>query len=171
MKRNFLPNFIIALSFYYGPASAQTGLENLSAVIKQKDSLFWVAYNNCEPGKFRQFFTEDVEFYHDKGGITLGEEKLTLSFKNNLCSNDSLRVRREAVPGTMKVFPMQNGNTVYGAITMVEHVFYVLEKGKKERLDGLAKSTHLWLLKDSVWKMSRVLSFDHGPAPSTNPKK
>ena len=53
---------------------------------------------------------------------------------------------------------------VYGAILSGEHVFYVRQKGKPEVLDGRAKFTHLWLLKDGVWKMSRVLSYDHGPA-------
>ncbi len=52
-----------------------------------------------------------------------------------------------------------------------EHVFYIIEKGKPEYLDGLAKFTHLWLLKDGSWKMSRILSFDHGPAIKENKRK
>jgi len=31
--------------------------------------------------------------------------------------------------------------------------------------DGLAKFFHVWLLKDGTWKMARVISYDHGPAP------
>jgi hypothetical protein len=56
----------------------------------------------------------------------------------------------------------------YGAILTGEHVFYILEKGKSERLDGLAKFTHVWRFKDNEWKMHRVLSYDHGPAPYIN---
>jgi hypothetical protein len=43
-------------------------------------------------------------------------------------------------------------------------VFYIKEAGRDEFLDGHAKFTHVWLLKDGAWKMSRVLSYSHGPA-------
>src|SRR2546429_5110218 len=31
------------------------------------------------------FLAEDVEFYHDQGGVTLGRAALTESVKNNIC--------------------------------------------------------------------------------------
>ena len=99
-----------------------------------------------------------------RGGITLGVQKLALSLKNNLCSNSDYRVRREAIKESVKIFPLQNNGVMYGAVLSGEHFFYVLEKGKEERRDGKAKFTHLWLLKDGVWKMTRILSYDHGPA-------
>jgi hypothetical protein len=142
---------------------AQAEVEKLTATILQKDSLFWVAYNNCDTASFPQFFFEDVEFYHDKGGITLGLESLTDITKKNLCSPRDFRLRREAVKGSVKVFPMQSSGVIYGAIISGEHVFYIREKGT-ERLDGLAKFTHLWLLKNGNWKMARIFSYDHGPA-------
>ena len=151
--------------------SAQTEQEKLSSTILTKDSLFWKAYNNCDTTQFQNFLSEDVEFYHDKGGLTLGTENLSASFKKNLCSNENFRLRRDAVAGTVKVFPLQKSNVIYGAIISGEHVFYILEKGKKERLDGLARFTHVWMLKDSVWKMNRILSYDHGPAPYINKRK
>jgi activator of HSP90 ATPase len=30
---------------------------------------------------------------------------------------------------------------------------------------------HLWYFKDNVWKMSRVISYDHGPAPFINNRR
>jgi hypothetical protein len=47
----------------------------------------------------------------------------------------------------------------------------VFEKGKSERLDGYGKFTDVWVLRDNVWKMSRILSYDHGPAPYVNKRK
>jgi hypothetical protein len=161
---------LIAFPFYKS-SSAQTGLQELSATILQKDSLFWSSYNGCNIEQFRTFFSDDVEFYHDKGGITLGLEKLTQSLKNNLCGNPDFRLRREAIDGTVRVYPLQNSNVIYGAIISGEHVFYILEAGKKERLSGQARFSHLWLLKDSTWKMARVLSYDHGPAKYISKKK
>lgn len=172
-RRYFNKTVVLLLSIYFlsHESLAQTREEKLAATILYKDSLFWTAYNNCDTEKFGQLFTDDVEFYHDKGGITNGLKDLAGSFKNNLCSNENFRLRREGIAGTMKVFPLQKSDTIYGAILSGEHVFYTLEKGKKERLSGKARFTHLWLLNNGVWKMSRVLSYDHGPAPYINKRK
>jgi hypothetical protein len=143
----------------------------LSSTILQKDSLFWRAYNTCDTEAFSQFLTNDVEFYHDKGGITLGFQMLLANMKKNLCGSNNFRLRREAIEGTVKVFPLQNSNVIYGAILSGDHVFYVLEQDKKERLDGQAKFSHLWLLKDGEWRMARILSYDHGPAKYINRRK
>jgi uncharacterized protein YneR len=113
------------------------------------------------------FFTEDLEFYHDKGGLTAPKAAFVESTKKNLCGNPGWRLRREAVAGTVKVYPLNN----YGALISGEHVFYINETGKKEKLDGLAKFTQLWQFKNNEWKMSRVLSYDHGPAPYINKRK
>ena len=122
------------------------------------DKAVFEAYNNCEIEKFKSYFTNDVEFYHDKGGVTLTNEKLAQSVKINLCSNPAVRLRREPVPGTLKVYPMDN----YGAVLTGEHYFYETINGI-ERLTGIAKFTHLCEFKDNNWKISRVLSYDHRP--------
>jgi hypothetical protein len=150
---------------------AQSEKQNLSNTILSIDSLFWKAYNNCDVESMQKFFMSDIEFYHDKGGLTVGLENLTAVMRKNLCGNDNFRLRRVPVESSTKVFPMQNSSEIYGAIISGEHFFYVLEKEKEERLDGLAKFTHLWVLRDGVWKMSRVLSYDHGPEPYVNQRK
>jgi hypothetical protein len=63
----------------------------------------------------------------------------------------------------MHVFPLSNGQAIYGAVLTGEHIFYVIEKNK-ERLDGISKFTHVWVLKDGQWKMNRILSYDHQSA-------
>lgn len=138
----------------------------LEAAILHLDSLFWQAYNVCDVDKMSDFLTEDVEFYHDKNGLATTRGRLMESIKKGLCGNENFRLRREAVAGTIAVFPLEG----YGAILTGEHVFYVLEKGKPERLDGLARFTHVWLYKDKAWKMARILSYDHGPASRRFPK-
>ncbi|TXK31556.1 nuclear transport factor 2 family protein [Pontibacter qinzhouensis] len=134
------------------------------------DSAFWVAYNNCDTEKMNQFVATDVEFYHDKGGPTFGLTSLSASIKNNLCGNPNFRLRREAVKGSVKVYPLAKDGVPYGAIIAGSHTFTILEKGKKERLDGLARFTHLWILENEAWKMKRILSYDHGPASSRTEK-
>jgi hypothetical protein len=151
--------------------STDTENQKLTATILHLDSLFWKTYNECETGNGGQYLTDDVKFYHDKGGITDGKTALVASIKNNICGNPNQHIRREAVPGTVKVYPMRNGDAIYGAVILGEHYFYVTENGKPEKREGLAKFTQLWLLKNDEWKMAEILSYDHGPAPYENKKQ
>jgi len=147
---------------------AETEQQKVETTIRHQDELFWDVYNRCDNEGFHQFFTDDVEFYHDHGGPTFGADNLVASLKKNICGNPEHRVRREAVPDTVKVFTLQKDNVTYGAIISGDHLFYAQEKGKPERLDGLAKFVDLWIVKDGVWKMSRIISYDHGPEPYVN---
>jgi len=146
------------------PLSAETGPRDVAAAVMERDALFWKAYNACDAKAAGDFFTEDVEFYHDRGGITLGRANLVASIRDNLCGNPDSHVRREAVAGTVRVFPLQKQGVTYGAVESGEHLFYLLDKGQPERLDGHARFAHLWLLEDGAWTMSRILSYNHGPA-------
>ena len=151
-------------SFCFSNSFAQADEQKIKSTIFQKDSLFWTAYNNCDTAKFRQFFTDDIEFYHDKGGITEGLDSLLGTLKKNLCGNyPSYQLRREAVKGTVDVYPMYKSGVVYGAIIAGEHFFYIGGTGKKENKDGHARFSDLWILKNGEWKMSRILSYDHKP--------
>jgi len=97
-------------------------------------------------------------------------EALVAGMKKNLCGEGS-RLRREAVEGTVHVFPLCDQQAVYGAVLSGEHRFYVLEQGKAERLDGRARFMDLWLLRDSRWRMARILSYDHGPAAHVDKRR
>ncbi len=156
--------FLVLAGAITGNVRAQSGTPQPVQTILKKDSLFWLSYNNCDTTGYNNLFSDDLEFYHDKGGITLGVQGLALSLAKNLCSNKDFRVFREEVKGSVKLFPLEKNGEVYGAILSGEHIFYIKEKDKPQRVDGRAKFTHLWLLKDGVWKMTRILSFDHQPA-------
>jgi len=58
----------------------------LDKAIIELDRQLFGAYNRCDLKKFDSMLADDVEFYHDKGGVTLGHEKLTESIKNNICT-------------------------------------------------------------------------------------
>lgn len=133
--------------------------KDLQTKIIALDAAAFDAYNSCDLEKFKTFFTDDLEFYHDKGGLTQTSEKLIETMKTGMCSNLNWKLRREVVQGSLKVYPL-NG---YGAILNGDHLFYVTENGI-EKLTGKAKFTHVWLLKEGQWKMARVLSYDHAAA-------
>ena len=148
-----------------GMATAQTEtgypatLAELEAKIISLDAEAFEAYNTCDLEKSRTFFTDDLEFYHDKGGFSKGVDKLMEAMRNNICNNPDRKVIRKPVEGTFKVYPLEG----YGAILTGDHEFYIVENGTEQKT-GIAKFTHVWLLKGGIWKMSRVLSYDHKPA-------
>src|SRR5687768_10343445 len=127
----------VILLFLSSKSFSQSPQEKLAETILYNDSMFWTAYNTCDLESAEKFLTNDMEFYHDKGGITLGLTKFMETFKANLCADDGkFRLRREAIPGTLKVYPLHQSGNIYGAILSGDHIFYVLEQGKDPRLDG-----------------------------------
>ena len=111
---------------------------------------------------FRRGVMLSSTFYFLKTHRELFE--LRLFFGSYLCSNPKWRLRREAVAGTVKAFPLKNGDKIYGVIISGEHVFYVTELGNAEFLDGRANFTEVWLMKNGDYKMARILSYNHHPA-------
>ena len=151
-----------------GFAQDQNANATLDTAIRREDAAFWEAYNRCDVGRMSQFFWPDFEFYHDKGGLTVGLGPFVELLKTGRCSKPNFRLRREAIPETVKVYPLQKNSVIYGAVLSGEHYFYINDSGKPEYRDGVAKFFHVWLLKDGTWKMARAVSYDHRDAPYQN---
>lgn len=134
--------------------------QDVEATLQQFDAAYWQAYNSCDVATMEKMSADDLEFYHDQGGVMKGVPAFASAMKNNICGNPNIKVRREAVAGTIRVFPMRDKGKVYGAVMSGEHQFYNANKGV-ETQGSRARFTHMLLLKDGVWKISRVLSYDH----------
>ena len=52
--------------------SPQSTTDELFRTIASLDAALFDSYNRCDLEKFGAFFIDDVEFYHDQGGMTLG---------------------------------------------------------------------------------------------------
>ena len=131
--------------------------EALFRTVASLDRALFDAYNTCDLEKFASFFVDDVEFYHDKGGVTRGRQTLVDSIKNNICG----KTRRDLIPGTLEVHPMDG----YGALQIGAHRFCDVKMPLCDGTSGgVGKFIHLWQNKDGVWKITRVISYDHAPA-------
>ena len=98
------------------------------------------------------FWSDDAEFYHDKEGLMVGGQQIVQAIKNNPCG----KVKRELVPGTLEVYPLQG----YGAVEIGTHRF--LHPWEQDHgVVGEAKFIHIWQHKDGKWKITRVISVDH----------
>jgi hypothetical protein len=143
----------LLLATAIAPAHGQTAAPDpLFKTIQSLDTQLFDAYNHCDLDKFGSFLADDLEFYHDKTGLSRGRPALVGGIKNNICG----KVTRELVPGTLEVYPIAN----YGAVETGIHRFH--HPGHEEPGSvGEAKFIHLWQNKDGVWKITRVISFDH----------
>ena len=126
--------------------------EELDKAVASLDAALFDSYNRCDLKKFAAFFADDVEFYHDQGGVTLGKEKITDSVRTNICG----KVTRELVPGSLQYYRMKG----YGAVEMGVHRFHHPGHDDSEPV-GEGKFIHLWQYKGGLWKITRVISYDH----------
>ena len=162
MKRHALSKIALLLplaALLAGQSGAQSleslkSPEDLQKLISSLDAELFDAYNRCDVEKFSSFIADGVEFYHDQSGKMVGKEKLAESLKNNICGGD---VRRVLVPGSLEVHRMKG----FGGVEIGIHRF---EHPKSKSPVGEARFIHLWECKDGVWKITRVISFDHHTA-------
>jgi len=161
---------LLLLCLCLAPAKAQEKVASLDEIKSQADldkaitaldTKLFDAYNHCDLKTFDSLLADDVEFYHDQGGVTLGRQRLTESIKNNICSTGD--TQRVLVPGTLKIYYMKG----YGAIEMGVHRF-LHPKTEAANGTGEASFVHLWQYKDGAWKVSRVLSYDHHQMQAKN---
>ena len=149
----FLAAGILILS---NQAAAQGNQQSrdLTKTIAEMDSLLFHAFNTCDINLSKSLFTEDLEFYHDAGGLTNYTQNVNSIVQR---CNGETKVRRELVKGSLEVFPIKD----FGAIQIGSHRFYYTEKGHEEKLDGTFKFVHIWKHVNGDWKISRVISYDH----------
>ena len=131
--------------------------------LKTADSLlFNVGFNTCNMVPFETLVSENFEFYHDKGGITSSKAEFILAFKEGLCKTpETYQSRRELITGSMEVFALKKNGKIYGAIQNARHQFYEKSVGSPETKGNIARFTHLWLLENNEWRLTRSLSYDH----------
>jgi len=133
------------------PAS-QADVAALTTEIQKQDAAFFGAFNAHELEAMMAFFAADVEFYHDKDG-RVSFDQLKTGFQTMFSRNDG--IRRDLVPGTLRVYPVPN----YGAIETGTHKFCHVEGGKDDC--GAFQFVLVWQKQDGRWRVTRALSFDH----------
>ncbi len=126
--------------------------QDLHRQISSLDGILFEAFNTKDLDKLKTLFTEDLEFYHDKAGLTSYSQTIE-GFKSQFESNDDMR--RELVEGSLEVYPIPN----FGAIEIGVHTFCHTEDGHKDC--GTFKFLHVWQKREGQWKISRVVSYGH----------
>jgi hypothetical protein len=159
-KRAFaLLIFLLFTSMYTRAQVADTS--SLFLELKALDSLlFDRGFNHCDIETLQKITSENLEFYHDQGGIDTSKATFIDKIKNGICKLD-YKASRQLVDGSLQVFPMYQNGVLYGAIQMGQHEFFALYPGEEIKKTSTALFTHLWLLEDGKWMLARVLSYNH----------
>lgn len=152
---------ILLLPFQNTTAQVEPSSE-LYKTIKDMDKiLFENGFNKCIISDMEPLISDNLEFYHDQGGITNSKEKFLLTIKQNICSNQEQKAIRKLMEGSLEVFPLYSKEVLYGAIQNGIHEFFIKEANRDPYLTSTAKFTHLWLKENDKWKLKRVMSYDH----------
>ncbi|MCG2586307.1 hypothetical protein [Massilia sp. TS11] len=151
-------SFISALT----PVMAAEPNADWEAQVRKADEVYWHDFNFGTSAALNAHLSADVEFYHDLGGSVIGYD--ALAKVNAGMDKTKDRARRVLVPGSLRMFPMRRGPDLYGAIVMGDHDFFRTENGQIGKRTLRASFTHLMLVKDGVWKVARIYSYNHQPA-------
>jgi len=136
------------------PEAPDKAQAELFETIARLDSEIFDAFNKHDVARLMSLFTEDLEFYHDTGGLSNYAQNAE-SFKKMFASTPD--IRRDLEPESLQVYPIKD----YGAIEIGRHRFCHKENGKDDC--GTFGFAMVWRKTGGSWKISRVLSYGHTP--------
>jgi ketosteroid isomerase-like protein len=114
----------------------------------------FAAFNAHDAAALATFFTADLEFYHDKGGLA-GLDSTMAGFQRMFTHPTTADMHRELVPGTLEAYPIGD----FGLLEICQHRFCHTENGT--RACGTFKNIMVWRKKGAGYKVCRVISYDH----------
>jgi len=125
--------------------------DSLYKTVLALDAKLFDAYNHCDLVTLGSMVSDDLEFYHDQTGLSVGKGPFLAAIKQNICG----KVQRELLKDTLEVYPLKG----YGAVEIGVHRFH--HPNHPEDGMGDAKFINLWQNKEGDWKVTRVISYEH----------
>lgn len=125
--------------------------QELYDTIVHLDSVFFYYYNTCDVNfdKHAAFYSDSIEFYHDKGGLSTSKADVTGGIKKFVCG----KVTRELIKGSIEVYPIPN----FGAIEIGLHQFR--NNQEPDAKPHASRFTIVWqYTKELGWKIRKVIS-------------
>jgi len=121
---------------------------SLQKEIIKMDSIYFNAYNNCNLQKQKEILSNDIEFFHDKGGLSNSKEEIINSIKKNICG----KVTRTLLDDSIEVYPIKD----YGAVQIGYHKFFNNEEPNQKSIP--VKFIIIWRKQNKSWKMTKIVS-------------
>jgi hypothetical protein len=133
------------LFIYFNSYSQDT---DLYKTVVKLDSTFFHAYNTCDLGKQRSFYSDSIEFFHDRSGLETSKEKILAATERNICG----KVTRELVAGSIEVSPLPG----YGAVELGMHMFH--NKQEPNATPHQSRFVIIWKNTNGNWTITKVIS-------------
>ena len=147
---------LILIVLIFVSATVSSNEQNLTVEMKKMDKLVFESFNQCLDEKYlnkhKNYFSNDVEFYHDNGGVTWDRASMINNTKKYACG----KFTRDLFEESFRVYSVKD----FGAITEGVHQFCKVGSGS---CDGKAKFIMVWKHADGEWKVTRVISYGHFP--------
>lgn len=146
-------SLLVAVSALHAQTTANPAPDPLYDEVARLDARLFDAYNTCDLKTLGDLVSDDLEFYHDKTGLAVGRPVFLQSINDNICG----KVHRTLNPGSLQVHPLEH----YGAVEMGAHSF--THPGHPEEGSAEAMFVMIWHNDNGKWRLTRVISYDHGP--------
>jgi hypothetical protein len=117
-------------------------------IVVAKDKEYFDAYNSCDMKKQASLYSEDLEFFHDTGGLSTSKQEVLTSIEKNICG----KVTRTLIEGSIEVYPIKD----YGAIEIGYHKFY--NNREPDAISRPSKFIMVWKNEGENWYISKVIS-------------
>lgn len=141
-------NLLLILVLFPFIGIAQVSEESeLYKEIYKADFEFFKAYNECDLETQDNYISEDLEFYHDLGGLSTSKADMLTALKENICN----KVKRTLTVGTFEVHEIKN----FGAVAMGQHKFHNLVEDSHSQP---SKFVTIYKKTQDGYKMTRVIS-------------
>ncbi len=144
MTRKFLVQVILLFCGFASNAQQN----KLYETIAKLDSAFFHAYNTCDIATQTAFYSDSIEFYHDKAGLSTSKKDLLESTQKYICG----KVTRELVKGSIEVSPIPG----YGAVELGAHMFH--NNQEKNDKPHSSKFVIIWRNTNDKWTITKVIS-------------
>ncbi|MGY3089166.1 ketosteroid isomerase-like protein [Hymenobacter sp. UYAg731] len=134
------------------PAPKPLTKEELYQTVARLDTEMFAAFNAHDVNKLMAYFADNVEFYHDKGGLA-NFAQTKEGFARLFAQSPD--ISRTLVAGTLEVYPVKD----YGAMHIATQRFCHVENGREDC--GNSKFVMVWQQQAGTWRITRVVSYDH----------
>lgn len=122
--------------------------QELYETIVSLDKKLFDAYNSCDMDTQTALYSEDLEFFHDEGGLSTSKEKVLIAIKNNICN----KTTRTLIKGSIEVYPIKD----YGAVEIGYHTFN--DKKTPEIKSRASRFIVIWKKTEENWTVTKVIS-------------
>ena len=141
--------FIVFLFTSFSMFAQLEKTSELYKTILGLDTELFDAYNTCTDNleKHASFYADEIEFFHDGGGLSTSKKEIIEAIKKNICG----KVTRDLVADSVEIHKIPN----YGVVVIGYHKFNnLIEKSTSKP----SKFILFWKQIDTNWKLTKVVS-------------